>query len=82
MKTGTEQNIAGNLPLGSGLTKQQAKTIYQLGVGEETVVFELPTAQAEEHTVWIADDMTGAIKVDVPLKVDIRTGATWFTPEK
>jgi len=59
--------------------KLPVKMILQI---HDELVFELPTAQAEEHAVWIADDMTGAIKVDVPLKVDIRTGATWFTTEK
>ena len=39
MKTNTEQKVPVDTPLGSGLTKQQAKAIYQLG--EEAVVFAL-----------------------------------------
>jgi len=39
MKGNAEQNVAGNLPLGPRLTKQQAKAIYQLG--EEAVIFAL-----------------------------------------
>ncbi len=39
MKASTEQNVPDNLSLGPGLTKQQAKAIFQLG--EEAVIFAL-----------------------------------------
>ena len=39
MKLSTEQNVATNLPLGCGLTKQQAEQIYEQG--KEAVVFAL-----------------------------------------
>ena len=39
MKPGAEQNVIGNLPLGCGLTKQQAEQIYEQG--KEAVVFAL-----------------------------------------
>jgi len=39
MKVSTEQNVHGNLPLGSSLTKQQAEQIYEQG--KEAVVFAL-----------------------------------------
>ena len=39
MKAGTEQNVANNLFLGQGLTKQQAEQIYEQG--KEAVVFAL-----------------------------------------
>jgi hypothetical protein len=32
MKVRTEQNVLGNLSFGPGLTKQQAKAIYEQGV--------------------------------------------------
>ena len=39
MNLNTEQNVVGNLPLGCGLTKQQAEQIYEQG--KEAVVFAL-----------------------------------------
>ncbi len=44
----------------------------------DELVFELPAAQADKHAKWIADEMTGAIELDVPLKVDISFGSTWL----
>jgi len=45
----------------------------------DELVFELPTAQANKHAKWIAEEMTDAIELDVPLKVDISYGSTWLT---
>jgi DNA polymerase-1 len=45
----------------------------------DELVFELPAKQAEEHAGWIGREMTTAIKLDVPLKVDISYGPTWLT---
>ncbi len=44
----------------------------------DELVFELPTAAADEHAQWISREMAGAIKFDVPLKVDISYGPTWL----
>jgi len=44
----------------------------------DELVFELPTADADEHAKWIEEGMTGAIKLDVPLKVDITYGPSWL----
>jgi len=52
------------------------KLILQI---HDELVFELPKAQAKEHAKWITEEMTGAIKLDVPLKVDISTGRTWLS---
>jgi len=51
------------------------KMILQI---HDELVFELPTAEADKHSQWIAKEMTGAIKLDVPLKVDISFGPTWL----
>ena len=51
------------------------KLILQI---HDELVFELPAAQAEKHAKWISREMTGAIKLDVPLKVDISYGPTWL----
>ena len=44
----------------------------------DELVFELPTVEADKHAQWIKKQMTGAIKLDVPLKVDIACGPTWL----
>jgi len=45
----------------------------------DELLFELPAAEADMHARWIAELMTGAIKLDVPLKVDINHGPTWLS---
>ncbi|MCJ7728572.1 MAG: DNA polymerase I [Sedimentisphaerales bacterium] len=44
----------------------------------DELVFELPTTEADEHAKWIAYEMTSAIKLDVPLKVDVTFGPSWL----
>jgi len=44
----------------------------------DELVFELPATEAEKHASWIRKEMTEAIKLDVPLKVDISYGPTWL----
>ncbi len=45
----------------------------------DELLFELPAAEADRHAKWIAELMTGAIKLDVPLKVDVNHGPTWLS---
>jgi len=58
--------ISENLPV---------KMILQV---HDELVFELPSAEAQIHSKWIAREMTGAIKLDVPLKVDVSFGPDWL----
>jgi DNA polymerase-1 len=51
------------------------KLILQI---HDELVFELPAAQAQTHAKWIASQMSSAIKLDVPLKVDITFGPSWL----
>jgi DNA polymerase-1 len=51
------------------------KMILQI---HDELVFELPKKDAAKHAEWIADEMTNAIKLDVPLKVDVSIGPTWL----
>jgi len=44
----------------------------------DELVFELPAAEAEKRASWISKEMTEAIRLDVPLKVDISYGPTWL----
>ena len=52
------------------------KMILQI---HDELVFELAKTEAEEHSKWIAEEMTNAVKFDVPLKVDVSIGPTWLT---
>ncbi len=52
------------------------KLILQI---HDELVFELPAANVEKHAKWLAEEMTSAIKLDVPLKVDISYGPTWLS---
>ena len=45
----------------------------------DELVFELPAIEAENHAKWIAEQMSSAIELDIPLKVDITYGPTWLT---
>jgi DNA polymerase-1 len=56
--------------------KLPIKMILQI---HDELVFELPKKDAAKHARWISDEMTRAIKVDVPLKVDVSIGSTWLS---
>jgi len=57
------------------LEKLPVKLILQV---HDELVFELPSNEAEKHSKWISKEMSTAIKLDVPLKVDITTGPNWL----
>ncbi len=54
---------------------RDVKLILQI---HDELVFELPAAAAK-HAKWIEKEMSTAIKLDVPLKVDITHGPTWLS---
>ncbi len=43
----------------------------------DELVFELPASDAQKYSKWIQTDMSNAIKLDVPLKVDVTIGSSW-----
>lgn len=45
----------------------------------DELVFELPAAEAETHAAWIAEKMTTALPLEVPLKVDVAHGPSWLS---
>ncbi len=51
------------------------KLILQI---HDELVFELSAADAAKHAKWIEKEMTSAIKLNVPLKVDVSYGPTWL----
>jgi DNA polymerase-1 len=44
----------------------------------DELVFELPATEAENHSKWIAYEMSNAIKFDVPINVDVSWGPSWL----
>jgi DNA polymerase-1 len=58
--------------------KLHVKMILQI---HDELVFELPKQEAKKHSKWIVKEMSSAIKLDVPLKVDITIGPTWLGDE-
>ncbi|MHC5118450.1 MAG: DNA polymerase, partial [Planctomycetota bacterium] len=52
------------------------KMILQI---HDELVFELPKTEADKHAEWISQEMTSAIELDVPLKVDVAIGPNWLT---
>ena len=45
----------------------------------DELVFELPADEAKKHAEWIRKEMTDAITLDVPLKVDVTYGPSWLS---
>ncbi len=43
----------------------------------DELVFELPALQAQENSQWLEKEMTGAIRLNVPMKVEITVGPNW-----
>jgi DNA polymerase-1 len=52
------------------------KLILQI---HDELVFELPADEAEKYAKWIRQEMNTALKLDVPLKVDISYGPSWLS---
>lgn len=55
--------------------KLPIKLILQI---HDELVFELPQENVKTHSAWISREMTSAIKLDVPLKVDLTWGRNWL----
>jgi DNA polymerase I len=52
------------------------KVTMLLQVHDE-LVFEVPEALASEFSAWVREKMSGALRLDVPLKVDAGLGKNW-----
>ncbi len=52
------------------------KLILQI---HDELVFEMPANEADKHAEWIRQEMTAALELSVPLKVDISCGPTWLS---
>jgi DNA polymerase-1 len=47
----------------------------------DELVFETPAKHVEEEAAMISEEMSGAIKLDVPVKVDVAWGPNWLDVE-
>ncbi len=59
--------------------KLPIKMILQI---HDELVFELPKSRSQEDACWIAAEMTTAVPLEVPLKVDVSIGDSWLTDDK
>ncbi|MFZ5647933.1 MAG: DNA polymerase I [Bacillota bacterium] len=63
------------------LKKRRLKTLMVLQVHDE-LIFDVPPEELEEVRTLVKDCMENAIALDVPLKVDIKTGPNWYDVKK
>ncbi len=59
------------------LEAEKLETRMLLQVHDE-LVFEVPNSEIETVTTLVREEMEGAMKLSVPLKVDVGTGANWL----
>jgi DNA polymerase-1 len=52
----------------------QSKLLLQV---HDELVFETPTDAVESESAKIREEMTGAMKLTVPLKVEVGSGKNW-----
>ena len=67
-------HVAANLP------KVSAKTRMIMQVHDE-LVFEVPTAHVAKVAELVKREMEQALKLNVPIVVDVKTGANWAEME-
>ncbi len=59
------------------LEKEQSESLMIMQVHDE-LVFDVPAGEADTLTALVKEEMEGAFKLKVPLKVDITVGETWY----
>lgn len=59
------------------LTKRGLKTKLILQVHDE-LVLDAPESEVEEATEILRSGMENAVKLNVPLKVDVHSGNNWY----
>jgi len=59
--------------------KSSARMLLQI---HDELVFEVPSAQLDPLARIVADEMSGVMKLAVPLKVDLKSGDNWADCEK
>ncbi|MFQ5429255.1 MAG: DNA polymerase I [Phycisphaerae bacterium] len=59
--------------------KRSSRMLIQV---HDELVFEVPRNDLEDEAAMIAEEMTAAIQLDVPLKVDLACGPNWLDAEE
>jgi DNA polymerase I len=54
--------------------KLQSKMLLQI---HDELVFEFPPEEHEQLTKMVIEEMSGAVQLAVPLKIDVKTGLNW-----
>lgn len=54
--------------------RMSAKMLLQI---HDELVFEIPTDQLQATSQLVTDEMVGVMSLDVPLKVDVKSGLNW-----
>ena len=62
--------------LADEMKKRQLKSRMTLQVHDE-LIFEVPEKEFEEMKKLVNEKMSSAVKLSVPLKVDIKSGLNW-----
>lgn len=65
------------IQIDAGIRKDDLPLRMLLQVHDE-LVFEAPQKQAKKLARWVEEKMAGAMKLDVPLKVEAGIGANWL----
>ena len=65
--------------VGPGLTRLRdgrlsARLLLQI---HDELIFEVPTNELETLAGLVTEEMTNAIALDIPLKVDLKAGPNW-----
>ncbi len=63
------------------LKNEKRQTRMLLSVHDE-LVFEVPPAELTEIAAMVRAEMVGAMKLSVPLKVDVAVGDNWLEVEE
>ncbi len=58
------------------MARRGLKTMMTLQVHDE-LVFEVPPAEMDVMKLLVQDIMPAAMKLSVPLKIDVKTGPNW-----
>lgn len=62
------------LKVHAGLHKFKARMLLQI---HDELLFELPAGQVKVFAPWVKKEMEHAVKLSVPLQVDVKAGANW-----
>jgi len=69
------------LRVAEGLRQEKSKARMLLQIHDE-LLFDVPASEVKEFAVWVKKVMERAVKLSVPLIVDVKAGENWQDMEK